>query len=80
MTLEDERTKIAYDTFRGGFRDGTCPVPHWDEAPSWVRDVARVAYSQGFLDGMSKGEARAAARYIADADIIIAPAPEEIKH
>lgn len=48
---DDERIKLAYSIFRGGFRsDKPCPVPHWDEAPSWVRDVAKVAYLQGKLD------------------------------
>lgn len=46
----EERAQTAYNIFRGGFRDN-CPVPHWDHAPSWVRDVVRVAYLQGKLDG-----------------------------
>lgn len=50
----DPRAKVAYDTFRGGFRGASCPVPHWDEAPAWVRDVVLVAYLQGTLDGKSE--------------------------
>lgn len=46
---DDERAKLAYNIFRGGFR-GDVPVPHWDEAPSWVRDVVKAAYMQGKLD------------------------------
>jgi len=49
--LGNQRAQEAYATYRGGFRDGTCPVPHWDEAPSWVRDAVTVAYLQGTLDG-----------------------------
>ena len=45
-----ERARVAYDTFRRGFR-GSAPLPHWDEAPAWMRDVVRVAYLQGALDG-----------------------------
>lgn len=44
------RAKIAYDAFRGGFCGGETPVPHWDEAPTWVRDAVLVAYLQGRLD------------------------------
>jgi hypothetical protein len=49
---DEARAKLAYNTFRGGFW-GTipCPVPHWDEAPTWVRDAVIVAYLQGTLDG-----------------------------
>lgn len=51
MTEGSERARVAYDAFRGGFKDdGICPVPHWDEAPGWVRDVVFVAYLQGTLD------------------------------
>ena len=47
--ISAERAKLAYDTFRGGLKDpGT--IPHWDEAPSWVRDAVVVAYLQGTLD------------------------------
>lgn len=47
----DDRARVAYDTFRGGFRsDAPCPVPHWNDAPTWVRDVVLVAYLQGTLD------------------------------
>lgn len=45
----EERHKLAYDTFRGGLRD-TSAIPTWDDAPSWVRDVCIVAYLQGKLD------------------------------
>lgn len=44
-----KRARIAYDAFRSGFNhDGS--VPHWDDAPTWVRDVVVVAYLQGMLD------------------------------
>jgi hypothetical protein len=49
----EERAKLAYDTFRGGFRNNPCPVPHWNDAPAWIRDVVVVAYLQGTLDGMT---------------------------
>ena len=50
MTTDStKRASIAYDSFRAGFdHDGT--VPHWDKAPTWVRDVVLVAYLQGTLD------------------------------
>lgn len=52
----DDRAKTAYAVFRGGFsEDSPCPVPHWDEAPTWVRDVVKVAYLQGTLDAPSHG-------------------------
>lgn len=55
--MSDARTKTAYDTFRNGFRkDAACPVPRWEDAPDWVRDVARVAYLQGKLDGPAQFE------------------------
>ena len=44
-----ERAKLAYDTFHGGLKDSGS-IPHWDEAPSWVRDAVIVAYLQGLLD------------------------------
>lgn len=44
-----ERAKVAYDTFRLGFKVAVA-IPHWDDAPSWVRDVVIVAYLQGKLD------------------------------
>lgn len=53
----DARVKVAYDTFRGGmFPEDS--VPAWDEAPSWVRDVAKVAYLQGTLDAKSAAFSR----------------------
>lgn len=52
----DDRARTAYDTFRDGFDENKpCPIPHWDDAPDWVRDVARVAYAQGTLDGIRRG-------------------------
>lgn len=49
--MDDERIKLAYNIFRGGFSSAKpCPVPAWDEAPSWIRDVVKVAYLQGKLD------------------------------
>jgi hypothetical protein len=51
ITMTDtERARVAYETFHGGFSAGA-PFPAWDEAPSWLRDVVRVAYLQGTLDG-----------------------------
>lgn len=46
---DDDRIRLAYNIFRDGFRKPS-PVPAWDEAPSWVRDVVKVAYLQGKLD------------------------------
>lgn len=46
----DDRARRAYDAFCGGFGDQPCPAPSWDEAPSWIRDIVRVAYFQGTLD------------------------------
>ena len=54
MLTNDERAQKAYNAFRDGFDENKCPVPHWDDAPDWVRDVARVAYMQGTLDGMTR--------------------------
>jgi hypothetical protein len=50
-TKAEDRARLAYETFRSGFRvDAPCPVPHWDDAPAWVRDAVHVAYLQGKLD------------------------------
>lgn len=50
-TQEDDGPKVAFNTFRGGFRKDTpCPVPHWDDAPAWVRDAVKVAYMAGKLN------------------------------
>lgn len=50
-TQAEDRARLAYETYRGGFReDAPCPVPHWDDAPTWVRDAIHVAYLQGKLD------------------------------
>lgn len=47
----EERVRTAYNAFRNGFSDPfKCPVPQWDLAPAWVRDVTVVAYLQGKLD------------------------------
>jgi hypothetical protein len=46
------RAKLAYNIFRGGFRDPGA-IPHWDDVASWVRDVVTVAYLQGKLDGQA---------------------------
>lgn len=54
MSNED-RAKHAYAIFRGGFRKDECPVPHWDDAPSWVRDMALICYMQGKLDYQHPG-------------------------
>lgn len=47
----EQRAQQAYASFRGGLHDIPFPVPHWDDAPAWVRDVVLVAYLQGNLDG-----------------------------
>jgi len=52
-----ERPKLAYDTFRGGLKDSST-IPHWDDAPSWVRDAVLVAYLQGLLDSPDRHESR----------------------
>lgn len=46
----DDRIKTAYNTFRGGCREGADVPPHWDELPPYVRDAVTVAYLQGKLD------------------------------
>jgi hypothetical protein len=46
-----ERHAYAYEAFRMGFKDNPCPVPPWNMAPAWIRDVVLVAYLQGELDG-----------------------------
>lgn len=52
MSDEDaKRARVAYEAFRGGLIWGLDPeVPRWEDAPSWIRDVALVAYLQGKLD------------------------------
>lgn len=53
MTQMDDTTKrarIAYEAFRGGLLPWGPDVPRWEDAPSWIRDVAVVAYLQGKLD------------------------------
>jgi hypothetical protein len=44
----EARAKLAYDTFRNGFRNA--PIPEWNLSPPWVRDIAVVCYLQGKLD------------------------------
>lgn len=44
------RARVAYDAFRNGFPGETWPMPEWEKAPMWVRDVVLVAYLQGTLD------------------------------
>ena len=46
-----DRAKIAYDVFRGGFRGALRTPPHWDALDSWIRDALVVAYAQGKIDG-----------------------------
>jgi hypothetical protein len=45
-----KRARTAYDAFRNGFPGETWPMPEWEKAPFWVRDVVLVAYLQGTLD------------------------------
>lgn len=45
-----DRVKVAYETFTGGFADGKCPAPRWEDAPTWLRDALAVSYMQGKLD------------------------------
>lgn len=53
--MSNDRTKTAYDTFRGGFERGHPNTPpHWDDLPDWVGDALRVSYFQGKLDGKSE--------------------------
>ena len=54
--MSDERAKLAYSVFRGGFRKDADAPPHWDDLPTWVRDAVTVAYLQGKLDGSTKFE------------------------
>lgn len=51
----DDRVRVAYESFRSGFRYN--PPEDWDNAPNLVRDVARVAYAQGQLDGVTVKQA-----------------------
>jgi hypothetical protein len=48
--MSNVRAQVAYEVLRGGFPEGRCPVPAWDDAPAWVRDLALVAYLQGEID------------------------------
>ena len=67
----DDRARVTYNAFRDGF-DNDCPVPDWDDAPDWVRDVARVSYAQGTLDGSQrKSSARIEALEAALRDVIM---------
>lgn len=45
-----ERAKLAYDVFRGGFRTAGMTPPHWDKLESWMRDALVFAYAQGNID------------------------------
>lgn len=48
---EKSRPEVAYEAFRAGFHGSkACPAPAWNEAATWVRDVALVCYLQGKLD------------------------------
>jgi hypothetical protein len=62
----DDRVKRAYESFRGGFKYNT--PEDWDSASNLVRDVARVGYAQGLLDGADKVSSKQAL------DIILANA------
>lgn len=53
MTPEG-REKVAYDTFRNGFGGAANTPPRWEALPAWIRDVAKIAYLQGILDGKPK--------------------------
>lgn len=46
-----ERAKVAYDIFRGGFRGALRTPPHWDDLDVWIRDALVFAYAQGKIDG-----------------------------
>lgn len=51
MSDDEKRARTAYEAFRGGLIWGLDhDVPRWEDAPSWIRDVALVAYLQGKLD------------------------------
>lgn len=60
----DNRAQLAYETFLAGFNPPST-LPKWHDAPSWVRDVAQVAYLQGKLDaGPAQDAVRAAAERV----------------
>jgi hypothetical protein len=46
---KDDRVRRAYESFRSGFSHN--PPENWDNASNLVRDVARVGYAQGLVDG-----------------------------
>jgi len=48
--MSQDRVKVAYEAFRGGFRDGG-GMPPWEKASTIIRDLTTVAYLQGTLDG-----------------------------
>jgi len=50
----NERARAAYDSFRMGLRTRQKEIPHWEDAPSWLRDIALAAYLQGKLDGLTQ--------------------------
>jgi hypothetical protein len=48
----DDRVKLAYGVFRGGFGKAAFDIPAtWDDLLPWQRDAMRTAYLQGKLDG-----------------------------
>lgn len=58
MSEDDtKRARVAYEAFRGGLLPMDCDVPRWEDAPSWIRDVALVAYLQGKLDAPKESRA-----------------------
>jgi hypothetical protein len=62
----DDRVKRAYESFRSGFQYNA--PEDWDNASNLVRDVARVGYAQGLLDGIDRVSSKQAI------DIILANA------
>jgi hypothetical protein len=53
--MTQQRARLAYETFRGGFVKSK-PPPHWDDLQQWMRDAVLVAYLQGTLDGPYSGD------------------------
>lgn len=43
---EQSAAQVAYNIFRGGFRNPN-PPPHWDELEPWVREAVVFSYRQG---------------------------------
>lgn len=46
--MDENRERLAYNTYRSGFSKNHPPL--WQHLEPWVRDAITVAYLQGKLD------------------------------